>query len=79
LRQASIRNGLALCGTAHWMFDRGLLAVADGLSILTVKRGRPEDVERLLLPDRTLRAPTDATMQPHRRFLRWHRENVFKG
>jgi putative restriction endonuclease len=75
----SVRNGLALCGTAHWMFDRGLLAVADDFSILTVKSGLPEDVERLLLPDRTLRAPSDAATQPHRQFLRWHRENVFKG
>jgi putative restriction endonuclease len=61
------------------MFDHCLLAVADDLSILTVKDGLPEDVERLLLPDRTLRAPGDAATQPHRQFLRWHRENVFKG
>jgi putative restriction endonuclease len=75
----SVRNGLALCGTAHWMFDRGLLAVDEDLSILTVKSGLPEDAERLLLPDRILRAPRDVATQPHRQFLRWHRENVFKG
>ena len=25
----SLRNGIALCGTVHWMFDRGLISVAD--------------------------------------------------
>jgi putative restriction endonuclease len=75
----SLRNGLALCGTAHWMFDRGLIAVDDDFHILTVRDRLPEDFERLLLPDRTLRAPNDAATQPHRQFLRWHRDNVFKG
>jgi putative restriction endonuclease len=27
----SVRNGLALSGTIHWMFDRGLVSVDDGL------------------------------------------------
>ena len=30
----SVRNGLALSGTAHWMFDRGLLSIGDDYSIL---------------------------------------------
>lgn len=61
------------------MFDRGLLAVDDDLGILTVSRGLPDDAARLLVPDRMLRRPADPTLQPHRQFLRWHRENVFKG
>ncbi len=75
----SVRNGLALSGTAHWMFDRGLLAIDDDLGILTMSRGLPEDAARLIVPDRCLRLPADATLHPHRQFLRWHRENVFKG
>ncbi len=75
----SVRNGLALSGTAHWMFDRGLLAIDDDYAILTMTRGLPEDTGRLIVPDRRLRVPGDATMQPHHQFLRWHRENVFKG
>jgi putative restriction endonuclease len=75
----SVRNGLALSGTAHWMFDRGLLAINDDHRIITVSRGLPDDAERLLVPDRLLRRPDDPAMQPHRQFLRWHRENVFKG
>jgi putative restriction endonuclease len=75
----SVRNGLALSGTAHWMFDRGLLAIDDELRILTVSKGLPDDAERLLVADRLLRRPKDPSIQPHRQFLRWHRENVFKG
>jgi putative restriction endonuclease len=75
----SVRNGLALSGTAHWMFDRGLLAIDDNLVILTMTRGLPDDVVRLIVPDRRLRVPADSVLQPHRQFLRWHRENVFKG
>ena len=29
-----VQNGVALSGTVHWMFDRGLLAVADNSEIL---------------------------------------------
>lgn len=73
----SVRNGLALSGTAHWMFDRGLLAIDDDLGILTMSRGLPEDAARLIVPDRRLRLPADATLHPHRQFLRWHREMDF--
>jgi putative restriction endonuclease len=75
----SVRNGLALSGTAHWMFDRGLIAIDDNLSILALSRGLPDDAFRLIVPDRRLRVPTDLTLQPHPQFLRWHREKVFKG
>ena len=61
------------------MFDRGLLAIDDNLVILTMTRGLPDDVVRLIVPDRRLRVPADSVLQPHRQFLRWHRENVFKG
>src|SRR5207302_10438867 len=30
----SVRNGLALSGTIHWMFDRGLISIGDDLRIL---------------------------------------------
>jgi putative restriction endonuclease len=29
-----VSNGIALSGTAHWMFDRGLISLADDLEIL---------------------------------------------
>lgn len=75
----SIRNGLALCGTVHWMFDRGLLSLDDDYTVLMAKNRVPEPVRRLISPNRRLRPPTRPEFQPHPQFLRFHREKVFKG
>lgn len=74
----SVRNGLALSGTLHWMFDRGLISVADDLSILVSRNKVPADVvDRLVVSDGKLRLPKDHWNWPHPENLRWHRENVF--
>ncbi len=76
----TVRNGLALSGTLHWMFDRGLLSVDQGGSILTAHGSIAHEVaDRLLTPDRRLIIPRDASLRPHPSYLRWHRENCFKG
>lgn len=74
----SVRNGLALSGTLHWMFDRGLISVAEDRTIL-VSRNKvaPEVVDRLIMPDRRLSLPADQRNWPHPENLRWHRENIF--
>jgi putative restriction endonuclease len=74
----SARNGLALTGTLHWLFDRGLLAVGDDHSILLSPQGVPEDLSRLLRPERRILLPEIPNQHPHSSFLSWHRENVFK-
>ncbi len=74
-----VGNGLALSGTAHWMFDRGLISVAEDLQILISRqvndsdsvRGMINKSGRILTPDRL-------SDQPHSFFLNWHRENRFK-
>jgi putative restriction endonuclease len=53
----SIRNGLALSGTIHWMFDRGLVSVDDDLSILVARTRLPETIIRLLREDRKMFVP----------------------
>ncbi len=74
----SVRNGLALTGTLHWMFDRGLVGVADDGSILVSRNKVPREVvDRLLLPDGKLLPPADPRDRPHPHNLAWHRENVF--
>ena len=75
----SIRNGVALCGTLHWMFDRGLVSIADDHTLLVARGDVPENVGRLINPDGRLRTPERLDQNPHPQFLRWHRENVFKG
>jgi putative restriction endonuclease len=75
----SVRNGLALSGTLHWMFDRGLISVAEDCETILVSHNKvPADVvNRLLPPDRRLLRPADPRAAPHPENLRWHRENVF--
>lgn len=75
----SVRNGLALSGTLNWMFDRGLISVADDCETILVSDNKvPRDVEgRLLAPDGRLMRPADERNAPHPENLRWHRENVF--
>jgi putative restriction endonuclease len=74
----AVRNGLALSGTLHWMFDRGLLSVADDMTILVSRNKVPSEVvERLIVPHGNLCLPGNPADWPHPQNLRWHRENVF--
>lgn len=75
----SVRNGLALSGTMHWMFDRGLLSIEDDYTLLIAKSSVPDTVERLLNSNQRLRMPDRLEDRPHHQFLRYHREMVFKG
>lgn len=74
----SVRNGIALSGTLHWMFDRGLISIDDDFRILHAS-SVPDDVARLIRPEAQLLLPDDDTLRPHPSFLRFHREVVFKG
>lgn len=72
----SVRNGLALSGTAHWMFDRGLIGFADNLSILIHGKVNDRDgVAAVLNASQRLLAPERVEHRPHSQFLAWHREH----
>ncbi len=75
----SVRNGLALSATIHWMFDRGLISIDDDYSLLTAGSSVPDTVNRLINPDRRVRVPERKDDRPHPHFLQFHREHVFKG
>jgi putative restriction endonuclease len=75
----SIRNGLALSGTLHWLFDRGLISVAENHEILVSKKHVPDQITRLLNADGRLIVPKDQTLQPNPYYLKFHRECVFKA
>ncbi|NVD40019.1 HNH endonuclease [Ensifer sp. HO-A22] len=74
-----LTNGIALSGTAHWMFDRGLISLSDDLDILVSRHANDRDSIQGLI-NRSGRAivPTRTFERPHPHFLRWHRENCFK-
>lgn len=75
----SVRNGLALSGTLHWMFDRGLVSVDNDFSILVAANRLPDAVTRLLREDRKLNIPQRPDMRPHPIHLHYHRTKIFKG
>lgn len=75
-----VQNGVALSGTVHWMFDRGLLSVGDDQRILLSNHINDVDgVRRILHDDGRARFPESERDRPDAAFLRWHRENCFKG
>ena len=74
----SMRNALALCGTAHWMFDRGLISIADDYQLLLREGAIPDHFFRIINEDRRLKVPDAAPDRPHPNFLRYHREHVFQ-
>ncbi|PWV99210.1 putative restriction endonuclease [Hoeflea marina] len=74
----SVRNGIALSGTVHWMFDRGLLSLDDDFTILQ-SRHLNHEVSHLLRPDMKALVPDDPRLRPHPHFLDWHRSNCFKA
>ena len=75
----SVRNGLALSATVHWMFDRGLISIDDDYRLLIKENSISDCALRLINPERRLSLPAQRQDRPHRRFLRFHRRHVFKG
>lgn len=74
-----ISNGIALSGTAHWMFDRGLIGLADDLEILISRQTNDlQGVRSIINKSGRALAPRRMSDRPHSHFLRWHREHCFK-
>jgi putative restriction endonuclease len=75
----SLRNGIALSGTAHWMFDRGLISLGDDLEILVSRQVNDQEGVRAMI-NRSGHAltPQRVSQRPHPHVLSWHRENCFK-
>lgn len=71
----AINNGIALSGTVHWMFDRGLIGLSDdGGILLSGKINDREGVEKMINPDRRAHWPSSLPHRPHPGYLAWHRE-----
>jgi putative restriction endonuclease len=75
----SVRNGLALSGTFHWLFDRGLLSVDENHRILVAEGHVPNQIRGLLNTDGKIILPKEESYRPHPYYLRYHREHTFKG
>jgi putative restriction endonuclease len=74
-----VSNGLALSGTVHWMFDRGLIALSDDLEILLSRQINDVNGVRAMINGTGRALPTSRPSdRPHPVYLRWHREHCFK-
>lgn len=70
-------NGIALCRTAHWLFDHGLISISDDLRVLRSQK-LPDNIDsRLKLTEGPIWVPQHAHLQPHKTFLEFHRDVVF--
>ena len=75
----SVQNGIALSGTVHWMFDRGLISLSDDLDIMISRQANDTDsISGLINRSGRANLPLRPIDRPHPHFLAWHRENVFK-
>jgi putative restriction endonuclease len=74
-----INNGIALSGTVHWMFDRGLLSLSDDLQILVSRQiNDPDGIGALINKNGRAFPPQRELDRPHPSFLQWHRKERFK-
>ena len=76
----SIGNGLALTGTAHWMFDRGLVGINDNYEILISRQvNDPTAVRTMINEIGHLILPKFKRDYPQLNYIRWHRAHCFKN
>lgn len=74
-----VQNGIALSGTAHWMFDRGLISLSDEFERLISRQVNDlEGVKGFVNKSGQAIVPKTHNERPDPRFLQWHRENCFK-
>ncbi|MEE3361375.1 MAG: HNH endonuclease [Pseudomonadota bacterium] len=75
-----VSNGLALSGTVHWMFDRGLISLNNDYEILISRQVNNADaVAGMINSDGRIRLPRHARDYPRHEYIEWHRTSCFKG
>lgn len=73
-----VQNGIALSGTVHWMFDRGLISFSKGRKLLVSHNQMPIHLRNVLdaYKDEPW-FPPDPHLRPRDDFLEWHRDEKF--
>jgi putative restriction endonuclease len=70
-----VQNGIALCGTAHWLFDRHLISITDDFRLLISHNKVPSDLRGLFEKQlERIHLPRNAQFWPHPGYLARHRE-----
>jgi putative restriction endonuclease len=70
-------NGIALCKTAHWLFDCGFWSIADDLTVLVANNRFDETGPEAFLLKRmagtALLRPSNSSLLPDPVSIAWHR------
>jgi putative restriction endonuclease len=75
----SVRNGLALSGTVHWMFGRGIVSLDSDYKVIVARGELPPEMIALIRPGHQIELPRLRTAWPAQPFLDYHRQCIFKG
>lgn len=71
-----VQNGILLRSDLHTLFDKGLITIDDDLKVIV--HGSITDSQYGKINGRRISVPESDASRPHRKALKWHRENVFK-
>lgn len=70
-----VQNGLALCGTVHWLFDHHLISLTDDHRLLVAADHVPAELQALMIrPGGKAYLPAKQSVHPHPKYLRKHRD-----
>lgn len=82
-RNNDVRNGLALCKNAHWLFDNGLWTIAEDFTVLVARdhftEESPDQRPLAGYHGQRIRLPVDPASYPDPTHLAWHRRKKFLG
>jgi len=75
-----IRNGMALCKTHHWLFDKGLMSVDPHYRVIVSKTIEKEIPDKIITNynKNEIMLPREPAKYPSQIALDWHRENVLQ-
>ena len=79
------RNGIALCKTHHWAFDKGIISVRpDDLTVITASyledQKNDTSIQQILqLRGRPIRSVKNKDYAPAAKALEWHNQHIFLG
>ncbi len=69
-----VRNGIALSGTVHWLFDRHLISLTDDCRLLVSHNRVPPEFQQLFArAGEPVHLPDSPAQRPHPAFIAKHR------
>lgn len=74
-------NGIALCGTCKWAFEKGFIGINNKYKVtvstaVRLKGNLPAHL--LILPDRAISKPKLKSLWPEKKNLRWHENHLLR-